>query len=246
MRETEWFSSWNRQQDLQVLARPSRLSLLAMVAEAGGGPRPRVLDLACGPGAVAAMVLARMPQAHCVLVDVDPVLLRIAEDTFSGDDRVEVVRRDLREPDWFQGVGGPFDVVLSATALHWLSEEALIDVYRGVAQLLRRGGLFANSDHFPREVSAPWSATVTEVVRRGQAQEFQGALGWDEWWDALSSSHEFDGELRARAEVFASSHPHGGRLSLSAHWKLLEDAGFVEVQELWRLLDDAILVAARG
>ncbi|GGP73844.1 hypothetical protein GCM10010185_54100 [Saccharothrix coeruleofusca] len=38
-----------------------------------------VLDLACGPGAISSRLLARLPKARSVTVDVDPVLLSIGE-----------------------------------------------------------------------------------------------------------------------------------------------------------------------
>jgi len=241
----EWLGSWNAQQDLQVTMRPARLELLAAVAEAAGGAHARVLDLACGPGAVAQRILGRLPEAHVVLLDVDPVLLRIAREAFDGDGRVEIVSADLRRPGWSSVFEVGFDAVVTATALHWLAREELARVYGEVLAVLRPGGFFANSDHLHADGGHSWGEQVLEAIRRQQGSDLAGALEWDEWWALLERDGRFANELAQRRQVFATSHPHGEHMTVREHRALLEEAGFVEVGELWRVLDDAILVARR-
>ncbi len=37
------------------------------------------IDLACGPGSISQRLLSRFPQARCVAVDFDPILLQIGQ-----------------------------------------------------------------------------------------------------------------------------------------------------------------------
>ncbi|HET6445064.1 MAG TPA: class I SAM-dependent methyltransferase, partial [candidate division Zixibacteria bacterium] len=37
------------------------------------------IDLACGPGSLSQRLLARFPKAHCISVDLDPVLLAVGQ-----------------------------------------------------------------------------------------------------------------------------------------------------------------------
>src|SRR5919106_350073 len=90
-----WQRSWDRQQEGYLPDREARLGALVDIVEAVGGPRPTVLDLACGTGSITRRILARMLGARTVAVDVDPTLLAIAGASIGTDDRVTVVRADL-------------------------------------------------------------------------------------------------------------------------------------------------------
>ena len=57
------------------------------------------------------------------------------------------MRVDLRKKRWTDIVGGPFDAIVSATALHWLSPAQLGRLYKQFAGILKPGGIFLNADH---------------------------------------------------------------------------------------------------
>lgn len=140
---TDWEAlqeSWNAQQEGYLAARHQRLDLLAQLVRASGGPNPLVVDLACGTGSVTRAVLQVVPGARVVAVDADPVLLTIAGHTVGQDDRVTLHTGDLRQPGWAADlVEGPVDAVVSATALHWLTEARTAALYAELAGLLRTG-----------------------------------------------------------------------------------------------------------
>jgi len=65
-------------------------------------------------------------------LDIDPVMLELGRRTVG--DRVRWVEADLRSPDWAgQLLGDEFDVVVSATVLHWLDAEHVPHVAQGLA-----------------------------------------------------------------------------------------------------------------
>jgi tRNA (cmo5U34)-methyltransferase len=117
----------------------------------GGAEQPvRVLDVGGGYGVVASAVLDARPRATLVLQDYSDAMLTEGRARLATyGDRVEFCRSDLMDPGWARDLGGPFDAVVSALAIHNLSDPAVIArVYRDVFSLLRPGGCFFNSDLF--------------------------------------------------------------------------------------------------
>ena len=102
----------------------------------------RVLDLGCGDGRLAALVLEqRSTVTGVVAVDASPPMLDQARQRFASDDRVRVRRWDLNEPI---SPLGTFDVVVSGFAIHHLDDARKQAIFREIAQQLRPGGVFAN------------------------------------------------------------------------------------------------------
>src|SRR4051794_6369013 len=98
--------TWEDQQAVHKIDREQRFAVMLDYVERLTGPPKRVLDLACGPGSITRRVLDRFPAARVVAVDLDPLLLRLAKGAFVGDERVNVLSRNLDHPDWTTGLDG--------------------------------------------------------------------------------------------------------------------------------------------
>src|SRR4029077_15223279 len=72
-----WLARWDAQQQRHIPDREERFTAMVDALAAFAGPRPRVLDLGCGPGSLSARVLDRIPGASVVAIDADPVLLAV-------------------------------------------------------------------------------------------------------------------------------------------------------------------------
>ena len=102
----------------------------------------RVLDLGCGDGRLAGVVLEARPDAvEAVGVDSSAPMLELARQRFAGDPRIALVEHDLEEP---LPALGPFDVVVSGFAIHHLPHERKRSLFGEIAGALRPGGRFAN------------------------------------------------------------------------------------------------------
>ena len=106
-------------------------------------PAPRrVLDLGCGDGRLAALVLDVRPSVEAaVAVDSSEVMLAHARERFVDDDRVEVRAWDLDDPI---APLGRFDVVVSGFAIHHLDDERKRALFAEIAAQLEPGGAFLN------------------------------------------------------------------------------------------------------
>ena len=122
---------------------PHYVELQEATAEAAAGVEAReILELGTGTGETARRVLARHPRARITGVDESPPMLEEARRTLpSGQVReLRVGRLQDPLPD------GPFDLVLSALAIHHLTSAEKRDLFRRVAEVLRPGGLFVLAD----------------------------------------------------------------------------------------------------
>ena len=102
----------------------------------------RVLDLGCGDGKLAAVVLeARPDAAEAIGLDRSAPMLDLARERFAQEPRARLVEHDLEQPlpDL-----GRFDVIVSGFAIHHLEDERKRSLLVEAARALRPGGVFAN------------------------------------------------------------------------------------------------------
>ncbi|MFF3842140.1 class I SAM-dependent methyltransferase [Streptomyces sp. NPDC001930] len=241
-----WQESWDRQQEWYMPDREERFRVMLDMVEAMVGPKPRVLDLACGTGSITDRLLKRFPEATSTGVDLDPALLAIAEGHFAGDERVTFVTADLKDPDWAAGLPhDSYDAVLTATALHWLHSEPLTALYGRLAGLVRDDGVFMNADHMidtatPR-INAAERAQRHAVMDRAKTG---GALDWAEWWALAAKDPVLAGPTARRFEIYGE-HADGDTPSPRWHADTLLAAGFGEARTVWASPSDTLLLAVK-
>src|SRR5205823_14890411 len=79
----------------------------------------------------------------------EPMLAEARRRLAEKADQLRVVVSDLTDPAWPAGVGGPFDLAVSAICLHNLqNDDKIFACYRAIHDLLRPGGWFLDYDLF--------------------------------------------------------------------------------------------------
>jgi SAM-dependent methyltransferase len=242
-----WQRSWDQLEDDLVSDRELRLRVLLDVVEAMAGTSPTVLDLACGPGTITLRLLDRLPRARSIAVDVDPVLLAIASATFADDDRVRIVQADLNNTAWADGLPEvQFDAVLTATALHWLSENTVRRLYSDLAGLVRLGGVLAHTEQMPLAELPRLGSALAEIEQRRQTGRDSRQARWDAWWERVLRDPGLQPAMTRRQLVFETGYPTD-EFSPPAAWHIaaLREAGFAEVGVMWRSGASAVVAAVR-
>jgi SAM-dependent methyltransferase len=241
-----WQESWDRQQEAYLPDREHRLAAMLDAVEATAAGTPRILDLAGGTGSITLRALERFPQADVTLLDLDPVLLAIAEASLHG--RARIVTADLRRPDWTASLQPRgYDAVLTATALHWLPAERLGHLYREIRGLLDDGGIFVNADHMPDDALPGLTARITARADKDRDARYAAGvvLSWRDWWDRVDADPALGPLAALRREVYPAGHTAEWLPPISWHLDALRAAGFGEVGTVWRGGADAAVAAVR-
>jgi ubiquinone/menaquinone biosynthesis C-methylase UbiE len=143
-----------------------RRPLLQQMLSAAPFPREaalEVLDIGAGYGVVSEEVLQAFPAARITLQDYSqPMLDRARQRLADYSKHLRYVLCDLTDPSWPLQVGGPFDLAVSAIAIHNLRDPTKIYAcYRAIRDLLKPGGYFLNCDRFVQGVQ-PHVAALRE------------------------------------------------------------------------------------
>ncbi|WP_422742004.1 class I SAM-dependent methyltransferase [Micromonospora sp. WMMD754] len=242
-----WQESWDRQQEAFMPDREHRFAAMLDAVEAVAGDRPaRVLDLAGGTGSISLRALARRPDAEVTLLDLDPVLLTLAEAALAG--RATVVTADLDQADWATALPHrDYDAVLTATALHWLDGPRLAELYREIRDVLRPGGVFVNADHMPDDALPTLTARLGERAReqRHARHRAGAALSWAGWWEQAADDPALGPLVEKRRQIYPTGHSPEWNPPAAWHLDALRGAGFTEAGVLWRGGADAAVAALR-
>jgi tRNA (cmo5U34)-methyltransferase len=130
-----------------------------------------ILELGVGTGVTSARLLAAHPGARFVGLDASAPMLKAAREAIPAE-RVELVLARLED----SLPAGPFDLVVSALAVHHLDAAGKRDLFRCVAERLARGGRFVLADVVvPRD---PADARVELEAGYDLPSTVEEQLGW--------------------------------------------------------------------
>ena len=205
----------------------------------------RILDLGCGPGSLALAARRWFPWAAITAVDFDPLLLEIGrQERRAQRAGIEFHRGDLRDPLLWQRLSGPYDLVISAVALHWLAPGRLLKLYGRVADRIAPGGWFLNADHmWPVEPAIRDRFARLRVEQRAHQQGVHGAADWSGFWDAMARELAVDLATLRQADRFWEGTDEG--LPVAWHLDALRGLRFDPVAVLWQNEGDALTAARR-
>lgn len=174
----------------------------------------RVLELGCGTGNLSLALADRFPDAAVTYVDAAPEMVEITrrrlEAAFPG--RVEqwefrVVRFEELGP-----AKRPFDLITSSLSLHHVLDKAAL--FRSLRGKLRDGGRLCLVDQL-----------------RGDPQEVH-RRNWNEWLAFCREPGHCDEEEVQSLLDHSAAHDHYA--TVAEHFHFLREAGFGEVDCVWR------------
>ncbi|HLG73496.1 MAG TPA: class I SAM-dependent methyltransferase [Chloroflexota bacterium] len=107
------------------------------------------MDLGAGAGAVSASVMRAFPNARAILADMSaPMMQAGGEQLQPFEGRYRYVELDMNADIWPAELGGPFQAVVSARAIHHLTNERKLNVFKHAFDALAPGGVFVNWDMY--------------------------------------------------------------------------------------------------
>jgi tRNA (cmo5U34)-methyltransferase len=184
-------------------------------------PDAHVLDLGGGTGALSAAVLDGLPGVRVTLLDVDPDMLAEARRRLHRfADRVTFRAESFLDPL------PAADAVVASLALHHVHElETKTALYARIAETLSPGGVLLNLD-----------AAVSEGMRLNR-------FVFDRMAERMGDHGITDEEARRHFAAWAQEDRY---FPLDAELVALRDAGFDEVECVWRRGLSAVTCALRA
>jgi tRNA (cmo5U34)-methyltransferase len=144
----------------------------------------RMLDLGVGSGETSRRCLAAHPAARAVCLDQSQHQLDAAADALGARAELRLGRFQDRLPE------GPFELIVSAFALHHVDEALRADLFPRVAERLSEGGRFVLADvvepHAPVSEPTPLDRAESVVSRADELLDalrdvgFQPEVRWAE------------------------------------------------------------------
>jgi len=111
------------------------VSQISVFCELINAEKPRILELACGPGNVTCFLKERFPESRIIAVDLAPGMIEIARKTLTDIDfRVMDVRR-------ISEIGETFDAVMCSFCLPFLSKDDAAKLIADISALLNKDGV---------------------------------------------------------------------------------------------------------
>lgn len=209
--------------------------LCALVASAD--PCREVVELCCGGGDLARLLLDRLSDARLTAFDGSPKMLAAAATTcaaYAG--RLELRAFDLAATDWRLLDPAP-DAICSSLAVHHLGGPQKRQLFRDLHAALRPGGMFVLADLVRPSGEAGWKVAAAEwhqaVVERSRS------LYGDE-----RAVRKFE-ELHWNYFLWPDHNPGDHPSSVGEHLAWLDEAGFEAVDLHWMRAGHAILSARK-
>jgi len=181
-----YVDQWIKRDESRDDVRRPRIRQMIAMAKLPREAAIEVLDIGAGYGFVTEEVLHAYPNARVTLQDYSELMLaRARENLAKSLGQLSFVLADLSDPAWSERVGGPFDLIVSAIAIHNLRGlDKIAACYRGIAQLLKPGALFLDYDLFPIA-----GGIETHIGMMQEAGMSRVSRTWDDGHAAILVAH---------------------------------------------------------
>ncbi len=179
-----------------------------------------LLELGVGTGTLTALILREFPHARVTGIDLSPRMIARARTKLRKEaDRVELVAGDLGAFPLAK-----YDAVLSALAIHHLTDPAKWRLFDRIYRCLPRGGYFGDGDdHLPEDSTfdGRYAQIASSVTARGPR-----SATWSRPQEVWHAHERFDRPCTVDAEMAA-----------------LARSGFAHVANPWKFYAQAVVWA---
>jgi tRNA (cmo5U34)-methyltransferase len=221
--EPERVAEYIDRMDAQEAERAVIFGLMAKLVPFETDAAISVLDVGSGYGPVAAAILDAFPNAHATGMDIsDAMMDRGRERMARFGNRFEYMVGDFADGTLPGNAiaAGPFDLIVSARAIHHLPAEGMARIYASIGENIKPGGAFFNMD-----TASPENTLKDDLFRKVRRSA-----------DPTPRPTYRSPEQQAHDSLL-----HHGDASLQKHFDWLHAAGFTTVDCFWKLMNRALI-----
>jgi SAM-dependent methyltransferase len=149
------------------------------------------------------------------------------------------VVRDLYDDGWLDELPGNYDVVATVNALHWFDARRAGQLMRDVHGTLRGGGAFVLAE--PASPESPFVAGFEEWKARQPPRYTRE--NWERFWSRANALLGYDHTALLGS---ADTERIGDGMSIAGWRRLLEGAGFGQIDVLLRDADQVVIGALKS
>lgn len=180
-----------------------------------------ILDIGAGTGLLTAYYTEKYPHAKIDLVDISEEMLLKARERFEGNENIQFILQDFAA---LESELSKYDLVISALAIHHLTDEQKEKLYSKIYACLRPGGMFINAD---------------QVLG---STEFAEKI-YTETWRNMVEGHT---ELTDEEKISAFERIKLDRMSgLAAQLQWLTKAGFRDAQNFYQYYNFVVFASIK-
>ncbi len=178
-----------------------------------------VLDLGCGTGTVSRAIKNTFPNAKLTCLDISGNMLQIAGGKLYDAPETEYINCDFYNFSFDK----KYDAIVSSLALHHLvTKEDKLDFYKKIYSALNAGGIFVNAD---------------VVLASTEALQERYMKQWKSFMCKNVSEYEVE------SKWIPKYHEEDRPTSLSEHLEMLKEAGFIDVDVIWKYYNYSVYTA---
>jgi SAM-dependent methyltransferase len=232
-----WLDLWCTEQGP---AKPGALKLIAAAIPFPVDRSLRVLDVGCGTGDAGRAIHSRFPGARIDFVDRNEFFVSLCGAVNRRDGMTgQTLVRDLSALDWQRDLANEYDVVVAVNTAHWFSLAKAAELFGGIFQLLRSGGVFLLME--PAGAEPPFAPGFDAWKKQQPAQH--NHEDWRRFWSRVNALIGYD-------YGFLGNPPDnlnhiGDGLSAMRWVGLLRDAGFESIDILQRDAEKVVLISVK-
>lgn len=138
-------------------------------------PVSRFMDLGCGDGVLARVIVDQFPDATAILADHSAPMLEAARERWEASSPCHIRAIDYSSRKWLLDIEefAPFDLVVSGFSIHHQPDERKRDLYAEIFDVLAPGGMFLNLEHVAsptRRLADLWDRVRTDSLYRAEVE----------------------------------------------------------------------------
>lgn len=181
----------------------------------------QILDLGCGTGNLTEAAVKHYPHAAIHALDVSGEILEECRNRFAAHTNISYHQQDFSQLEFAEE---SFDLVISSIAIHHIPDEEKVKLYRKLHGLLKPGGIFVFAD----QTKGINDEIYWKHIYRWKEEAFK--LGSDDADWQLWMEHQ---------------EAHDYHAPVSFHLQELTQAGFREVDVIWKNIMWVVMLGAK-